>query len=254
MNKKNILLSGGTGCLGSALLNVDPDIIAPTHDNFDITHPESRICFQYWFDGTYYKGQKPDTYLHCSGFVGNPRIDKNPSRTILDNIIGTANCVRAAMEHNIRFIFISTDYLHGEHETNKFGHYRETDLLDPVDKYGSWSKLAGEASVRLYLHNSLIIRTSFCPDDFYPDWQYVFTDSYTSKDKVSIIAPLIYKAAISDLTGILNIGTPSKSLAALAKSCGKNLPEYKLSDKPNVKIPRDTSFDLSRLNKELLKK
>lgn len=235
-----VMISGGTGLLGSALRKINPEIIAPDRHDMDVT----REWPNYVLDRI--RESNPDCFIHCAGFVGNPKIDEDPASAIRTNIIGTANAVLACMQQNVRFIYISTDYLHGGTQEN--APYKETDLYDPVDKYGSWTKLAGECVTRLYLHNSLIIRTTFCPDTFYPEWKFVFTDSYTSKDKISIIAPLIYKLSVSRLTGIINVGTERKTLASLAKDCEKNLDEFKLADKPNTIIPKDTSFDLTKLN------
>ena len=78
--------------------------------------------------------------------------DKQISKSIDLNIIGTANIVKACQEHNIKLIYFSTNYVY---PGNK-GSYKETDPVLPINKYAV-SKLGGECSVQMY-SNSLILR------------------------------------------------------------------------------------------------
>ena len=86
--------------------------------------------------------------------------EKNISRSISINIIGTSNVVKACEERNIKLIYFSTNYVY---PGNK-GNYRENDPIFPINNYAI-SKLGGECAVRLY-KNSLILRISMTEKPF----------------------------------------------------------------------------------------
>ena len=114
------------------------------------------------------------------------------------NVIGTANVVKLCMQHGLRLTYISTDYVfRGDR-----GEYREEDPVYPVNKY-AWSKLGGECAVRLY-DRALIIRTSFGADEF--PYGKAFVDQWTSRERVSVIAPMIVNAVQAEAEGMLHIG------------------------------------------------
>ena len=92
------------------------------------------------------------------------------------------------------------------------GDYDITDVPRPFCFYG-YSKLAGEAFIP---SNGLVLRTSFLPRGYWGEdaLTKVFTDVYTSKDWVDIIAGKIIDK-LGD-TGVYNVGTERKSLKDLA--------------------------------------
>ena len=147
--------------------------------------------------------------------IDNRKIEKEPIEGILNNIIGTANVSIQCTKFNSRMVYISTDYVY----KGSKGNYSEENEVLPFNMY-AWTKLGGECSVKC-VPNHLIIRTSFGSDKF--PYDIAFENQYTSKDYVSVIAPMIYKAATSDMTGILNIGTQRKSMY-----------EYAIQKNPNI--------------------
>ena len=62
---------------------------------------------------SYLKKNKPHYLIHCAG-LSRPMIihEKNISKSILINIIGTSNIVRACEEKNIKLIYFSTNYVY----------------------------------------------------------------------------------------------------------------------------------------------
>ena len=86
--------------------------------------------------------------------------EKNISKSIDLNIIGTANVTKACKKYNIKLVYFSTHYVY----PGKKGNYSEEDPLLPINNY-SWSKLGGEASVQLY-KNSLILRVCMTEKPF----------------------------------------------------------------------------------------
>ncbi|MBC8401188.1 MAG: sugar nucleotide-binding protein [Candidatus Marinimicrobia bacterium] len=238
INPDQVLLTGGNGLLGTEFRKQEPKLLATDLEEFDVTDPEQMA--------DYLAERNITTILHAAAFTSPPKIDADPVQALQANIIGTANIATLCIERQFRLVYISTDYVfQGDR-----GNYRENDELLPQNRY-AWSKLGGECAVRLH-RDTLIIRTSFCEPVFpYPK---AFIDQYTSRDSVTVIAPLILKLALmKDLTGIIHVGTERKSVMDLARKLGKtDVGDLKRTD-VTFAVPFDTSFDLTKLNRILTK-
>jgi len=227
-----ILLSGGTGLLGRNLLKLLPDIAAPSHQEMDITNAESiRSAVA---------DHKPDIFVHGAALVGTGVCAADPERCRRVNVIGTENVSDACEAEGVRLVFISTNYVYD----GEIGNYSESDPVSPLSGYAS-SKVTAESFVLAYA-NSLVIRTSFCSSDA---WKFdgAFTDQFTSADTVDVIAPEVLQAALSDLTGILHIGTERKSQFELARRIDPGVRTKTLKE-VDLPLARDTSLDCSRWN------
>lgn len=224
-----ILITGGSGLLGTELQKLDADIIAPSHDDMDI--------LDYGGMSYYVNSIMPDVIIHCAAVTDNRLVEKNPTSAILTNIIGTANISIACLEMGVRFIYISTDYVYAD---GSHGNYKETDPLLPFNLYSA-TKLGGEMSVKA-VPNHLIIRTSFGANKF--PYSEAFIDKWSSKDYVNVIAPMIYEASLSPLTGVLNLGTSRKTLYAHAIERSEVNP-VKIAD-TSYSTPYDTSLNLQK--------
>lgn len=221
-----ILLFGGTGILGQELFKMDPEIMAPSH-------VEMNICDQVWDINRY----NPDIIINAAAETDNRAIEKKPSKAILTNIIGAANAAIICRELGIRYVYISTDYIYKGDK----GNYKETDEILPFNLY-SWTKLGGECSAKA-VKNHLIIRTSFGKNTF--DYPEAFSDKWVSKDYIDVIAPMIYEAALSPLTGVLNIGTSRKTIYQHAAQRNKEIKPVKIEER-NFITPYDNSFNLQK--------
>lgn len=227
--KMKILLFGGSGTLGAELRKLNADIFCPTHSECDI-YQYTEIC-------RVVDEVKPDIIINAAAVIDNRQIDKNPCPAIADNIIGAANLAIVSYSKNIRLVYLSTDYIY----EGTRGNYREDDPIKPFNLY-SWTKLGGECSA-VAVKNHLIIRTSFGKNSF--DYDQAFTDKWVSKDYVDVIAPLILEAALSPLTGVLNLGTERKTLFDHAKERNPDVKPIRLSD-TNFFTPYDTSLNLQK--------
>lgn len=224
-----IVITGGSGLLGTELLKINSEIVAPTHSEVNVTDYPSLL--------NYLSDNKPDILIHAAAIIDNRILEKEPNKAILTNIIGTANVAMACNILKIRLVYISTDYVYdGEH-----GNCKETDPLKPFNFY-AWTKIGGEASVNS-VKNHLIIRTSFGANNF--AYTSAFVDKWASKDYVDVIAPMIYDAAVSPITGVLNIGTERKTLFDYASRRNENVKPVKLSE-TNFFTPYDTSLNLQK--------
>ena len=220
-----ILLTGGSGLLGSQLLKLDNTIIAPCSTTMDIT--DKVLCEQF-IDKV-----KPNILIHAAAFTSPPVCEEQPSRARKTNITGTINLVDLCEERDIKLVYISTDYVFD----GSRGVYSTTDPINPINKY-ALTKAAGELAVRTY-ENSLIIRTSFCQEEF--PYEKAFVDQYTSRDYIDIIAPKILSCIKSNRHGIVHIGTERKTVFQLAKRRKTDVGQLSIEDVA-FKAPQDTSF------------
>jgi dTDP-4-dehydrorhamnose reductase len=206
----NVVITGNNGLLSRELQNLDSNIKALSSNDFDITNEDIKSKLNFL---------NPDVIIHSAAITNSYDVDLNPILAIKTNIIGTAFLSEYCLENNKRLVYISTDYIYPGVE----GNYKETDPILPNNNY-AWTKLGGECSVKLIL-NHLIIRTSFGASKFpYPQ---AWTNQIVSKDYVDIIAPMILKAAKSNITGVLNIGTNSKTMFEYASKRNTVLPTEK---------------------------
>ena len=230
--KPQILVTGGTGCLGTKLQSM-LKAIYPSRSSFDIT--------DYTQMQQYIEGKNIKTILHCGAYTDVPGAAKEPNTVIDTNIIGTANLAKLCNKNNIKLIYISTDYVF----QGSTGNYNEESPLKPQNAY-AWSKLGGETSVRL-CQSFVIIRLSFGHDKF--EHPKAFVDQYTSRESVSQIAPKIIKIVKSDFTGVIHLGSTRRSVFQYAKSLSNGDRIGQISIKNvNFNPPIDTSLNTTKFN------
>lgn len=225
-----ILLFGGSGTLGQELMKINPEIIRPTRDYLDINDS--------WNVKKYIHEVRPDIVINSAAETSSIKVDADPIKAIKTNIIATANIATKCHELGIRLIYISTDYIYKSDR----GNYKEEDEILPVNLY-AWTKLGGECSVKA-VKNHLIIRTSFGKSKF--EHPSAFSDKWTSKDYVDVIAPMIYEAAISGVTGILNIGTERKTIYDYAKRRNPEIHPIEILKNTNFTTAKDSSLNLEK--------
>ena len=231
-----ILFTGGSGLLGEELQKLISDGFYPGHADFDITDLQSME--------KYIDGKDIATIFHAAAFTSPPKIDQNPLLALETNIGGTVNVTKLCIKHNIKMIYVSTDYVFRGDQ----GNYMEEDPVYPVNKY-AWSKLGGECAVRMY-DNSLIIRTSFGPNEF--PYDKAFVDQWTSREKVSIIAELIARLIKKDSIGIFHVGGERKTVFEYAEKVSPDKIIGKISvNEVTFKVPQDTSLNSNKLKKLL---
>lgn len=223
-----ILLTGGSGLLGSALMKLANNIDAPSRLELDVLDGEA--CSRKLSKDNY------DVVIHAAAMTDNRLVEKEPDQAVMANIIGTSNVAVACLRWGVRMVYISTDYVY----QGDRGNYLESDPVLPFNLY-AWTKLGGECAVRA-LKNYLIIRTSFGGAFKYDK---AFVDKWTSKDYVDVIAPMILEAVLSPLTGMLNLGTERKTLYDHAVETNTAVKRVKLAE-TNFNTPYDTSLNLQK--------
>ena len=234
--KKKILISGSDSrfCLFLKKNFSGKNIIYCNKKELDITN-YSRLL-------NVLKKNKIKIFIHVAALSRPMKIhEKNIDLSILTNIIGTSNVVRACNRLKVKLIYFSTNYVY----PCKKGNYKETDNLMPINNYG-WSKLGGECAVQM-LEDSLILRLSITNYPF--DYKKAIKNAYSSliynKDFARIL-PLILNEK-----GVLNIGGKRQTIYNFAKKDNPNIKKTKLSKNSNY--PLDSSLNLKKF-KKILKK
>ena len=230
MNKKKIVITGGNGRFANVLKlhNKILKIYYPSKKSLDILNINSIE--------KYLKKIKPKYLIHCAALSRPMSIhDKDISKSIDLNIIGTANIVKICASLKIKIIYFSTGYVY----EGKTGNYKENDPILPINNY-AWSKLGGECAVRMY-KNSLILRITMCEKPFIH--KFAFHDIKTNfifHDEVVKIIPKILNKK-----GILNIGGKIQSVYSFARKNNKNVKK-----KSGKKLfPNNPSMNIKKLKK-----
>ena len=185
---------------------------------------------------------KPKIIMHCAGLSRPMHVhQKNITKSIDLNIIGTCNIVKICKKYKIKLIYFSTGYVY---EGTK-GNYKEIDPVKPFNNYGL-SKLGGECAVQMY-KNSLILRITMTEKPFVH--KKAFKDLRTNfmfhEDLVNILPKIL------NLKGIINVGGKSQSVFDFAKKFNTKIKIAKVSK--NLKLPLNQTMNLNIL-KTILKK
>ena len=233
---KKITITGGTGRFGSILKKskINYKMLFPTKSKLDITNFNSIR--------KYLKKNKPFCLIHLAGLSRPMNIHENKiSKSILLNIIGTSNIVRACEMFKIKLIYFSTSYVY----PGTKGNYKETDPLLPTNNY-AWSKLGGESAVHLY-KNSLILRVSMTERPFVHKSAYanMITNFIFHDDFIKMFKKIMHKK------GVINIGGKSNSVYNFAKANKLKVKKIYLKKSQFSKMPKNCSMSLNKLNKLL---
>lgn len=240
MIKQNkILVIGGSGRLGSELKKLMPKALFPSSKVFNVTNRAQMRSF--------INKHKPQLVLHAASVVSPPSVEKNPGPALETNIIGTAYVAELCLNKGMKMVYICTDYVFKGDK----GNYKEEDPLLPTNRY-AWSKLGGEAAVRM-LPDFLIFRTSLGAKVFpYPQ---AYTDHFTSRESVDIIAKKIVKIIHAGISGVIHIGHKRRSVYQYAKALGGKQQINKITRLDmGFPVPKDTSLNTSKYDKLVEKK
>ncbi|AFS48006.1 ligand-binding protein, RmlD family [alpha proteobacterium HIMB5] len=237
MNKK-IVITGSSGRFGLVLKKKckKKNFYFPSKKILDITN-EKKI-------EKYLNKIKPDILIHLAGLSRPMQVhEKNITLSINLNIIGTANIVKACQKRNIKLIYFSTNYVYPGIK----GNYSEVDPINPVNNY-AWSKLGGEASVKLY-KNSLILRVCMTEKPFVHKKAY--GNVKTSFAYHEEIAENLLK--LLDKRGVINLGGKAMYIYDFAKQENKSVKKIYLNKNKKNIIPFNSSLNLNKF-KNLIKK
>ena len=230
--KKKILVTGGDGRFAKVLKKNNKKL------NLFFTSKKQCNILNINSINKIVKKVKPKILIHCAGLSRPMKIhEKNISKSIDLNIIGTANITKVCKKHNIKLIYFSTGYVY----EGKKGNYSENDPVKPFNNY-ALSKLGGECAVALY-KNSLILRITMTEKPFLHKKAYTNLKSnfMFHEDLVKILPKIINQK------GILNVGGKSQSVYSFAKK--NNFKVKKIKAKKSQNLPLNQTMNLAKLKK-----
>ena len=173
-----VLVTGVGGQLGydvvRTLDNAGYHVIAPTHQDMDITDAEMVSLFL--------SKSKPDFIIHCAAWTNVDLAEDEEYRCRLTNVKGTEHIVNYCKKADIPLLYISTDYVfNGKGEEP----WKVDDRTDPQNVYGL-SKRDGEIIVKK-LDKYFIIRISWVFGINGKNFVKTMLNLSRTRDKLSVI-------------------------------------------------------------------
>ena len=152
MKRPKILLTGGSGQLGTALepkLASLGDVFAPGRSDLDLSAPET-------IEAALLRIQ-PHLVINCAAYTSVDLAESEREKAFAVNAAAAGNLSAVARKLGASFIQVSTDYVFDGAGKEP---YREEDATAPINVYGE-SKLAGERMVLDSNERSTIVRVAW---------------------------------------------------------------------------------------------
>jgi dTDP-4-dehydrorhamnose reductase len=146
---KTILITGATGQVGTALLEVAPRSIAPDRDQLDLARPDTLLPTLL--------ALSPTAIINCAAYTAVDAAENEEEAATTINGRSVGILAGAAAELGIPFVTFSTDYVFDGTGTTP---YLESSPPNPVNAYGR-SKLLGEHAALTANPDALVIRTAW---------------------------------------------------------------------------------------------
>lgn len=150
---KPILVTGGTGQVGTALRQLGPhydvEIVAPGRDELDLASPssiEAMVRARDW-----------SAVINCAAYTAVDKAESEQDAAFAVNAVAPEMLALESFARGLRLLHVSTDYVF---DGSKDGFYSEDDPVAPLGAYGA-SKEAGERGVRAANQDHLILRTAW---------------------------------------------------------------------------------------------
>ena len=161
MNENRVLITGGTGLLGKALIEAGErtgDILATYVGDYDlpdrtgVKYSKMDIRDTEGF-AALFQDFKPDAVVHTAS-IGSPDFaEKNKALTYEINVRGTAQIAALCLKHNAKMIYISSNGIYDGEEAP----YAEDHTPRPINYYGQ-TKLDGEKEALKVEAKTAIVR------------------------------------------------------------------------------------------------
>ena len=236
-----ILITGGSGSLGSELQNILPESLSPTREDLDITNKKQVL--------NYFKNHSIDLIIHTAAITSIRLCEENKQLAWDTNVQGTRNLVDCVLQSksNVKFIYVSTACVFDGHS----GMYNEDDIPNPENFY-ALTKLLGEREISK-LSDFLIIRTNFVSKKPWP-YPAAFTDRFGTYLFASNVAVGIKEVIENNLSGFIHIvGDTKLSMYELAKITTPDVLPMTIEEYNGPPLTMDMSLDSKRWKKYTLK-
>jgi dTDP-4-dehydrorhamnose reductase len=153
MSKAPILLTGGTGQVGQAVLRhaeeLGLDIVAPHRAQMNLSNAQSiadMVASRPW-----------SAVINCAAYTAVDRAETDAELAEQVNAVAPAIFAAETAARDIPLIHVSTDYVF---DGTKNAPYTEEDVINPLSVYGR-TKEVGESAVRTLNPRHAIIRTAW---------------------------------------------------------------------------------------------
>jgi dTDP-4-dehydrorhamnose reductase len=100
---------------------------------------------------------RPDAVIHCAAWTAVDAAEENIEKCTLVNITGTENISNACSKHDMKLIYISTDYVFNGQGDNL---WNPSDIPQPINVYGL-TKYGGELAVMHTVKKHFVVRISW---------------------------------------------------------------------------------------------
>jgi len=237
-NFKNILVTGGTGNLGSFFKksSLRKKAFFPNKKKLNILSKNKIDLF--------FKNNKFDIIIHCAALARMKDCELNKKRAYEINVKGTQNLVDISKKYNpsIKFVYVSSDAVY----SCKNGNYNESSKLRAYNYYGK-TKIMAEKRVQK-MKNYLIIRTRFFNKKKIK-FKDAATDSFSSSIEINLLIKYLIILINKNIKGILNVGGEKISDFDLYKNYKKNLKKTSIKivqAKKKYKLSTDASMNCKK--------
>lgn len=233
----SVLITGGSGALGTELKKIFTDTLTPAHQELDITNRKNVV--------DYIHNHDIDSIIHTAALTHIRPCEENKPVAWKTNVDGTRNLVESVLDNkkNIKFIYISTACVFDGHT----GMYNESSIPYPENFY-ALTKLIGEYEVSK-LREYLIVRTNFVAKRKWP-YPSAFVDrfgTYLFAQDVSQGIMDVYKENMSGHVHI--VGDKKISMFDLAKLTTPEIQPMTIKEYSGPKLTMDMSLDTERWKK-----
>lgn len=139
MTRKTVLVTGGTGLLGKGMEETMPagwGVVSLHQRDYKVTGSKARHLVLDIRDkravDRLFARTRFDAVVHAAGIASVDYVENHYAESLESNIVGTLNVTSAARRAGTHLVYVSTNAVFD----GKKAPYRETDAVNPVNKYG----------------------------------------------------------------------------------------------------------------------
>lgn len=179
-SKRKIIVTGANGQLGKEFQQV-----CSTFPDFEFIFlaREDMPIQQFELVRNIFKTIQPAFCINCAAYtaVDKAEEEKELAHEVNSEAVGVLAAI--CLEHETRFIHISTDYVF---DGMRGSPYTESDETNPVSAYGT-SKLLGEEQALEYNPETIILRTSWVYSQFGKNFVKTMLKLMNEKDEINVV-------------------------------------------------------------------